>query len=536
LNLISASNHLMRKILLAAPCFLLATICSAASAPATVEQWGVLELAFAGPSGGNPFVDVTLSAKFAQGERTLTAHGFYDGGGTYKIRFMPETVGEWRYTTASNLPELDGKSGTFTATPPAKDNHGPVRVARAFHFAYADGTPFRQIGTTCYAWVHQTEELQEQTLKTLTGAPFNKIRFCVFPKYYDWNHNDPLLYPYEGAPNKWDTARFNPAFFHHFEKRIEQLRELGIEADIILFHPYDRGHWGFDRMDAASNDRYLHYVVARFAAYRNVWWSLANEFDFITNKRTEDWDRFFQIVQTDDPFQHLRSIHNGSRMYDNNKPWVTHSSIQNGSAVVDFGRAQIYRDVWGKPVVFDEVKYEGNIPQRFGSLTAEEMTMRFWEGTVAGTYVGHGETYLDPNDVLWWAKGGVLHGQSPARLAFLRKIMEDGPPALEPIDKWQDNPFAGVRGKYYLGYLGRQAPTSWKFELYKGGLTEGMKFRVEVIDTWNMTITPVDDVFVVKKKEFKGDAAANYAFDEKDGKSVPLPGKPYIALRIRLQE
>ena len=31
---------------------------------------------------------------------------------------------------------------------------------------------------------------------------------------------------------------------------------------------------------AAVDDRYLRYVVARLAAYRNVWWSLANEYDF----------------------------------------------------------------------------------------------------------------------------------------------------------------------------------------------------------------------------------------------------------------
>jgi hypothetical protein len=36
--------------------------------------------------------------------------------------------------------------------------------------------------TTCYAWIHQPEELQRQTLETLAASPFNKIRFCVFPK------------------------------------------------------------------------------------------------------------------------------------------------------------------------------------------------------------------------------------------------------------------------------------------------------------------------------------------------------------------
>jgi hypothetical protein len=244
-------------------------------------------------------------------------------------------------------------------------------------------------------------------------------------------------------------------------------------------------------------------------------------------KTPADWDRFFQIVQAGDPYGHLRSIHNGTLLYNHTLPWVTHASIQNGSAVEDYGRAVLYRDVYYKPIVFDEVKYEGNLPQRWGNLSAEEMVLRFWEGTIAGTYVGHGETYLHPDDIIWWAKGGLLHGQSPPRLAFLRKIMEEGPPeGLEPIDKWQDFPFAGKGGEYYLGYFGRETFTEWPFELYKAELSEGMKFTVEVIDTWSMTITPVEGVFEIRKKD-------DYTFADKDGRSVPLPGKPYMALRIR---
>ena len=159
-------------------------------------------------------------------------------------------------------------------------------------------------------------------------------------------------------------------------------------------------------------------------------------------------------MQDNDPYGHLRSIHNGSRLYNHTLPWVTHASIQNGSAVEDFGRAGLYRDVYRKPIVFDEVKYEGNIDQRWGQLSAEEMVHRFWQGTIAGTYVGHGETYLDPQDVLWWSKGGVLHGQSPARLTFLKKVLESAPPeGLEPIDKWQDLRTAGKAGEYYLDLL-----------------------------------------------------------------------------------
>ena len=63
-------------------------------------------------------------------------------------------------------------------------------------------------------------------------------------------------------------------------------------------------------MPSEVDDRYLRYVVARLAPYRNVWWSMANEFDLMEAKTMQDWDRFFMIVQENDPYQHLRSVHN----------------------------------------------------------------------------------------------------------------------------------------------------------------------------------------------------------------------------------
>lgn len=519
---------------------LLAGLAWPAAAGPSVAQWDIFEVALNGPTGGNPFVDVRLAATFTHGAESVTADGFYDGDGAYRIRFMPDATGAWQYATASNVPALAGRTGSFTVTPPGPGDHGPVRVHDTFHFAYADGTPYHELGTTCYSWIHRPEALQEETLRTLAASPFNKLRMCVFPQSHNVRFMPPPRFPFAGTPPKdWDFTRFNPDFFRHLELRVGQLRDLGIECDLILFHPYDDGLWGFDRMPAAADDRYVRYVVARLAAYRNIWWSMANEFDFMRAKTDADWDRLFQIVQHDDPYGHLRSIHNGARLYNNSLPWVTHASIQNGSAVEDPGRAELYRDVWRKPVVYDEVKYEGSPDApRWGDLTAQELVHRFWCGTVAGTYVGHSEFFTDTSGAVWLGEGGVLRGESPPRLAFLRRILEEGPPEIDPIDQWQDTDMGGVAGEYYLLYFGRAAPTSWTFRLPVGRkpwwprssgyrrLVDGMQFHVEVIDTWAMTITPVPGVFTTKQQD-------RYGFVDRDGRAVALPGKPYLALRIR---
>jgi len=490
-----------------------------------VPLYDIFEASFNGPSSGNPFVDVTFSAVFMREHRSVTVDGFYDGNGTYKVRFMPDTLGEWTYTTSSNNAALSNKSGRFVCTAAAGNSHGPVSVRDIHHFAYADGTPYFPFGTTCYAWAHQGDAMEEETLATLRSSPFNKIRMCVFPKHYEYNYNEPQFYVFprvkgpdtEHPQGVNDYARFDPAFFAHFEKRLAQLREMNIEADLILFHPYDR--WGYANLSPEVEERYLRYVVARFGPYRNVWWSLANEFDLMKSKTKQDFDRLVHLVQQFDPYQHLRSVHYSVTMYNYASPAVTHASLQ----TFDFDSGPRWAREWNKPVVYDEVQYEGNIFSRWGNLSGEEMTRRFWLGIIAGCYVTHGETYLDPHlpadeaatQKIWWSHGGKLVGSSPQRIAFLRKLVEES----------TVRGFDGSVNPYYLNAIsqqrGQKNPDAilYFFDYhqtveYNFPLGEGV-YKADLIDPWAMTIEPVSGTHSGKAH-------------------LQLKAKPYQAVRFRL--
>jgi hypothetical protein len=497
----------------------------AAASHSAVPQWEVFELVLPGPTAGNPFTDVELSATFSLGHRSVSVDGFYDGGGVYKLRFMPDTLGEWSYTTSSTGPELSGKTGAFTCSAALPGAHGPVRVRNTHHFSYADGTPYFPFGTTCYAWMHQAEVIQKETLQSLQASPFNKIRMCLFPKSYEYNHNEPALYPFErDAAGASDFARLNPAYFAHVEQCIGELRKMNIEADLIVFHPYDR--WGYATMAAEADDRYLRYVIARFSAYRNIWWSLANEWDLMPAKSAADFDRFFHIVEQHDAVSHLRSVHYSHTMYDYSHPWVTHASLQTAA----FDGAAGWLDAWRKPICFDEVQYEGNLNRRWGNLSGEEMTRRFWLGVIAGCYVTHGETYLDADSaldesttpVLWWSHGGKLHGSSPARIAFLRRLVEEtaeaagadakrtGLEAQTPAYYLNATTVDGTgRGTQEILYsMDYHQPIFYDFPLPPG------TYSAEWIDPWEMQILPLPGSFSGKSK-------------------IKLPGRPFQALRFR---
>ncbi len=425
---------------------------------------------------------------------------------------MPHKPGRWTYRTSGNNPKSNLR-GSFDCLPASPGNHGPVRVD-SLGFAYSDGTAYIPVGTTCYAWTHQPDSLRRLTLETLRNSCFNKIRMCIFPKSYDWNRNEPILYPFEGETGNWDFNRLNPAYFRNIEQCIASLDSLGIEADLIVYHPYDR--WGFSKLDKETRDRYMQYVISRFGAFKNVWWSMANEYDFMEAYDTADWQHHLRFFALNDPYGHLRGIHNGVKLYDQNDPYVTHVSIQSS----DMANAGNLRSQYRKPVIYDECRYEGNIPWVWGTLSAEEMVQKFWEGFTRGAFVGHGEVILTQpevgpdrsDEILWWSKGGVLRGKSHDRIRYLKQILADAPSArltpVEGITGWQNYPTLGAGDDWYLIYFGRDIHCQLLLEL-----PEDKTYRIELIDTWGMTSTVLDGTF--------------------SGHSlITLPQLPYMAARL----
>lgn len=477
----------------------------------SIERWGLFEVSLKGPSTGNPFKDVTLAAAFVQGHRTVQVKGFYDGDGIYRVRFMPDEPGLWTYKTASSATELNGKTGAFHCIPAKPGNHGPVTTAHQFHFEHADGTPYHPFGTTTYAFLFTDEENAGHSLAGMAGM-FNKSRVCVLPKPLGQGPQI-LPFPVSGADEKGrggtnDYTRFNVAYFQLLEKRILQLQAAGIEADCILFHPYDA--WGYKAMPDEVDDFYLQYVIARFSAFRNVWWSIANEYDLVKAKTMSDWDDFFRVVQMEDPYSHLRSIHHSRVIYDHSKPWCTHASLQS----YDFEKSAERRAAWNKPIIYDEIQYEGDVERRWGNLSAEEMTHRFWLATVRGSYASHGEVFIstdtgphahEPS----WSDAGRLRGESAARIKFLHDLVTKY--TNVGLNEFEGSYYlsAGIPNELYLWYFDYHRPARYEFPL-----TGTANFEAMLIDPYAMTETKLPGTFSGKSR-------------------IELPNKPYQAIVFR---
>jgi len=108
----------------------------------------------------NPVYDVKVfNATFTSpsGIRK-TVNGFWNGGISWEIRFLPDETGTWIWTSVCSDKEnkrLDGQSGTFLCIKPKDDAfafaHGGVFHPKGqYHLSFNDGTPF--FWTACTAW------------------------------------------------------------------------------------------------------------------------------------------------------------------------------------------------------------------------------------------------------------------------------------------------------------------------------------------------------------------------------------------------
>lgn len=490
-----------------------------------MRQYEMFELEFRGTEPEGSFVEIDLEAVFSCEGEKRTVKGFYAGNGIYKVRFLPEKAGTYTWKVTGIL-EQEGEACCEGVSPVVPQDagarqgsgHGPVR-AEEMHFVHADGTPFYPFGTTVYALIHQEDRLTEETMESLKNAPFNKIRFCVFPKHYDFNHNEPPYYAFDKKEDgSWDVNRPCFAFWERLEKILARLEKMAVQADLILFHPYDR--WGFAGMPQEDNLIYLDYLLRRIAAFPNVWWSLANEYDLCEAKSIGDWEQIEDFVAQHDPYRHLLSNHNCFKNWDFTRPHITHACIQ--SKVLN--KVAEWRRQYQKPVVIDECCYEGNIQHIWGSISGREMTNRFWRVVTMGGYCTHGETFLDPEqEVLWWSKGGRLKGESPARIAFLRQIVEQLPGPIEPVENRimklihmtdEEKEQLSAQGNHFVKAMLRMGGELIDFcnseFVYQGHcgedayltfydrrtcaedvleLPETHSYKIELIDTWDMTRT-----------------------------------------------
>jgi hypothetical protein len=128
-----------------------------------VHVWELQEIIFqASRDYANPYADVDCWIELSGPNFKKRVYGFWDGGRTWRVRFVAPAPGEWTWRSGSNQSEdvgLNQGGGKLTAVDWSDaekaenpNRRGFVRVTgngRALR--YADGTPFFMVGDTWLA-------------------------------------------------------------------------------------------------------------------------------------------------------------------------------------------------------------------------------------------------------------------------------------------------------------------------------------------------------------------------------------------------
>jgi len=176
------------------------------------------------------------------------------------------------------------------------------------------------MGDTCYGLFDDTPitpELRASYLKTRRAQHFNFVRMTV-------GHSearakaDPAFWAWGGTLEKPDPDRFNPVFFRAFDALMIQLRDAGMNVELILLNFYRRPFTDTAQWTPARERQWLRYLLARYSAFDNVFlWTIANEFethpdgkyrldfpgDVAWAKTTAQW------IKANDPNGHLVTVH-----------------------------------------------------------------------------------------------------------------------------------------------------------------------------------------------------------------------------------
>jgi hypothetical protein len=289
--------------------------------PVSVPRWEMHEFELRGSCHvENPFRDAALVGEFTSPSgKTIITEGFYDGGDTWRLRFTPEEEGEWSYRLRGEGVELQ-QHGRLRCT--AAQGRGFIRVHpdHPYAFAYADGTPFFPMGDTCYG-LHDdsliTPELRRVYLETRRRQRFNFVRMSLGHSHYR-AQAEPVYWAWGGTPNRPDLDRLNPAFFQSLDGLLRQMRQCGMNAELLLLNFYRLPFTDTRQWTPARERLWLRYVIARYAACDNVFlWTLSNEYEThpdgsyrLDRPGDPDWAKATaRLVKQHDPYGHPVTVH-----------------------------------------------------------------------------------------------------------------------------------------------------------------------------------------------------------------------------------
>jgi Domain of unknown function (DUF5060)/Protein of unknown function (DUF4038) len=415
----------------------------------------------AAPAQSNPYVTAVLRIEFRSPRfKTYLMPAFWDGSRNKMIvRFSPTEAGQWIYRITSNIAAYDGKEGMFSAA--VSDSPGFVNVANVHHWATDNKKAHLWMGYIADRFSFASAAEFDQQLNTAAQNKFNHFRGSILGGVSDRSR------VYLGPD------RPNPAYFDELDRRVAEIHKRGITSDLMLAADPETIVAQFP--DWQARERFIRYVVARYAAF-NITWQGLEEFEDYAGGRALLKELGLDLKKLD-PYQHPRSsnakVTSSPLLGDGWMDYVIEgtqddavSSVEHQFYPVPFVGVTDAQHLWNSTM-------DGEYPEFRGD---GQSLAKFWFEFMADTRHWELEPYFDVDGARTVALEDV---------EYVNYIEHPGPPVEVTVEKhgydiqWM-NPATGesLEQKKYSGeHFTGQAPDSshpWVLYIAREGHKESM--------------------------------------------------------------
>ncbi len=452
-----------------------------------VGKWDLLELSLKNEKiYDNPFQDVLLIGEFthipSKSEQKL--YGFYDGGTVWKIRFMPDREGEWRYKIYFSDASKKPLEGNFICIP--SKIKGPLKIYQKnkIWFSYADGTPF-------YMFAFEAGEVDvlpelgvlEETLDFLQKYGFNTIvgPHCGLSETPGVGYRAPWVNTGSG----FDFSRYDLRFWRNMDKVIFALKKRNMF--LIPFNIFG-GTNNVPRMPEEEWENFIRYWTARWSGFYNVTFQPISEWE--EGFKPEEVLQILSLIRKYDPWKRLISVH--SRNYSRKALQIPSSQLYDYFTLQDKLTDRDYwkygntmkeiREVAEKPILAQECIWEGNGYQGEAGLDIDNMRRGSWTILLSGAYLSYGDEVTPPREIgergIHFSNMGTLMkpaGKLYPYLEFMYRV-------ITSLQWWNMKPYFKLEGEKHPICLASEDKSVLLLYLPEGGnvILEGLSGSFEV--------------------------------------------------------
>jgi len=402
-------------------------------------KFGVYEIALTGNgSVTNPF-DTVATVVFTppSGQANAkTVYAFYDGDNTWRARVYLSETGEWRWTSASSMDkQLDGKTGTFQVVNSELRGRLLPHPENPRYWITEDGRWFLNINDTAYfllspcnekntpipfedfaAYVRDAVDQGITSLRTLSTVGSKGCLLGI----ESWSDS---IFEDE------DYVRMRLDRFRCSDQRLQWL--LDHYPDVyIQFIIFPRGSdWGKDELfwknlTAVQKERVLRYMVARYAAYPQIFWLVVNDAHYgpkypNNNAFAREAGKYFR---QHDPWQHPIST-GPARFVDfpfTDEEWATYIHLENAYELGAVEYAKYHS--CAKPVFLGEDRYEQDRPNLDPTDMRYFQRRLYWAWLLSGGSANYGGRWWELQPYSKTGERSTMSGWPGATREFTNRL------------------------------------------------------------------------------------------------------------------